>query len=480
METSLKEKTIKGVGWSAIDKISHFSVTFIVGIVLARLLSPDDFGLLGLTTIFTSVSNTLINGGLVPSLIRKKNATEEDYNTVFVANLVMSTILYCIIFLLSPLIAVFFQRFELVALIRVISLGLLIGPLTIIPSVQMNQRIDFKLIAKISVIGALLSGVIGIVSALAGLGVWALVIQTLSHKMISAILILRMNKWIPQFQFYTKNFNELFGFGWKIMVANIIESIWRELSHIVVGRCYSPATLGQYTRSKQFSNIFSDNLTAVIQRVSFPVLSSIQDDNARLKVAYRKIVKNVMFVSVIGMFFMGAISDSLVYCLIGSKWREAAIYLPLICISGSTYPLQAINLNMIQVRGRSDLFLVLNLIKKIVGIVPLAIGAYVGIMPMLYANLVMCIISLYLNSYYSGILIDYGLKSQIQDVIPSYFMAIMISIPVYFIKYLSCHYWIILIIQLSVGMLLFVLICRLIRPDGYKEIKEFCRIILHN
>ena len=470
MSVSLKDKTIKGLGWSAVDKVAKFSVTFVIGIILARLLSPDDFGLLGLTTIFTTICNALINGGFVPSLIRKIDATEDDYNTVFIINMMMSVILIVAIFFVSPYLASFFNRDELTNLIRVLSLGLFLGPISVIPSVQLNKRIEFKIIAKISIVSVSLSGLIGIGAALYGWGVWSLVVQTLSHKVIEAVLTLGVNRWIPQFKFSSESFKELFGFGWKLMLSNIIDSIWAELNHVVVGKFYSPATLGQYTRSKQFSYIFSDNLTAVIQRVTYPVLSSIQDDKQRLLNAYRGIIKTTMFFSVIGMFLMGAMAEPLLNCLIGSKWSEAAAYLPLICISGSIYPLQAINLNLLQVQGRSDLFLGLEIVKKTIAVAPLLIGAFVGIFPMLYTNLVVCVITFFLNSHYSGILIDYSSIQQIKDVAPSYGIASLISIPIYCVKFLFVSCWIALAVQIIMAVIIFFLVCIILKPEEYKEI----------
>lgn len=200
--------------------------------------------------------------------------------------------------------------------------------------------------------------------ALIGFGVWALVAQTLTSQIIRTSLLWVVNKWIPCLRFSSKSFHELFGFGWKMMVSSIIDTIWKELYQVVVGRFYSPATLGQYTRAKGFSQLLSNNLTAVIQRVTYPVLSNIQNEKERMVRAYRKMIKITMFITAISTFFLGAISEPLLYCLIGPKWHEAALYLPLICISASTYPLQAINLNMLQVQGRSDLFLGLEIVKK--------------------------------------------------------------------------------------------------------------------
>ena len=471
-EQSLKDKTVKGVAWSGIDNVVEFGVTFVVGVVLARLLSPDDYGLIGIITIFTAVCQTLISGGFTSALIRKINATDDDYNTVFIVNFVMSLLLYGIICICSPLIADFFNRDELIALTRVSSLGMIVGALAIVQQTRLTKRIDFKTQTKITFIASIVSGVIGITMALLNFGVWALVAQTLSSQVFRTILLWFYNKWIPQIRFSTVSFHDLFGFGWKIMVSGVLDSVWKELYQVVVGKFYSSATLGQYTRAKQFSSLFSRNLTLVIQRVTYPVLSNIQDDKERMVLAYRKIIKVTMFITVISMYFLGAISEPLLYCLIGPKWHEAATYLPLICITGSFYPLHAINLNMLQVQGRSDLFLGLEIVKKIIGIFPLSVCFIYGVMPMLYVSVMTSIICYFLNSYFPGKLLGYSSWKQIRDIAPSYGLAILVVLCVFFLKYLPISYWVVLPIQIMTGCLVILCVCQKTRMEEYMELKR--------
>jgi O-antigen/teichoic acid export membrane protein len=471
MAESLKNKTVKGTIWSGIDNVAQVGVTFLVSIVLARLLTPDDYGLLGIITIFTSVCNTLINGGMVTALIRTKNATDDDYNTAFICNLGMSLVLYAVIFTGAPLIAQFFHREELTILTRVSSLGIIIGALAMVQRTRLTKRIDFKSQTKITVISSVVSGVVGIIMALMGFGVWALVGQSLAISVLSTVMLWIVNKWVPRMCFSAESFHRLFGFGWKMMLSGLLDTVWKELYQVVVGRFYSPATLGQYTRAKGFSKLFSSNLTAVIQRVTYPVLSNIQDDKVRMVSAYRRIIKVTMFVTATGMFFLGAISEPLIYCLIGPKWHEAAIYLPLICITGSAYPLHAINLNMLQVQGRSDLFLGLEIVKKIIALGPLFIGAFVGIIPMLFTNIISTIIAFLLNSYYSGKFLGYTSWMQIKDIIPSYAVATTIALSVFFLKYLPLSSWLILPVQLLLGIIIFLIICWVTNIQEYKEIK---------
>ena len=470
MSESLKDKTIKGVGWSAIDNVSQYAVSFVVSIVLARLLTPDDYGLLGIITIFTAVCTVLLSGGFGSALIRKKDASEDDYSTVFIVNFGMSLLLYWVIYFCSPLIARFFGREELVLLTRVISFGLIIGALTIVQQTRLTKRIDFKTQTKITLIASIASGIVGIVMALLGCGVWSLVVQSLISQSLRTALLWLYNHWIPQLHFSKKSFNELFGFGWKMMVSSLLDAVWKELYQVIVGKFYSPATLGQYTRAKGFSQLFSRNLTSVVQRVTYPVLSDIQDDKLRMFLAYRRIIKTTMFITATCMLFLGAISEPLLYCLIGAKWHEAATYLPLICIAGSLYPLHAINLNMLQVQGRSDLFLGLEIVKKFILLGPLFVGAFVGIMPMLYVNLATGIIAYFLNSYYSGKFLGYSSWMQIKDVAPSYGVAFTVAISVYFFKFLPISNWIILPIQIVVGIMVFFVVCKVSHIEEYGEV----------
>ena len=475
MPESLKDKTVKGLGWSALDNAARYGMQFAVGIVLARLLSPDDYGLLGLVGIFTVVCTALVNGGFTTALIRKKDVTDDDYNTVFICNLGMSLLLYAVIFVCAPLIANFFEREELTPLVRVSSLGLIIGALGLVQQTRLTKRIDFKTQTKITLVASAVSGVVGIGMALAGFGVWALVWQQLVSQAITTLLLYVYNRWLPRLSFSAESFHDLFGFGWKMMVSILLDAVWKELTQVVVGKFYSPATLGQYTRAKHYAKLLSSNLTSVVERVTYPVLSSIQDDKQRMVSAYRRIIRTSMFITTVALFSLAAVSEPLIYCMIGPKWHEASTYLPLICITFSLYPLHAINLNMLQVQGRSDLFLGLEVIKKIITLAPLFIGAFIGIIPMLLTNMVIGIIAYFLNSHYSGRLLGYSSWMQLRDIAPSYALAIAIALPVWFLKFLPLSYWIVLPMQIAVGATVFFTYCKLFKMNEYKEIMDILK-----
>ena len=475
MAESLKQKTVKGLGWSALDNAARYGMQFMVGIVLARLLSPDDYGLLGLVSIVTVICTALVNGGFTTALIRKKDATDDDYNTAFICNLGMSLLLYAVTFLCAPLIADFFGRAELVALVRVSSLGLIIGALGMVPQTRLTKRIDFKTQTKITLVATALSGIVGIGMALMGFGVWALVAQQLTSQAVTTLLLYvyrsaEANYSLFTFHFSLNSFRDLFGFGWKMMVSGLLDAVWKELYQVVVGKFYNPATLGQYTRGRHYAQLFSSNLTNVVQRVTYPVLSSIQDDKERMVSAYRRIIRMSMFVTATCLFFLAAVSEPLIYCMIGPKWHEASTYLPLICLNSTLYPLHAINLNMLQVQGRSDLFLGLEVIKKIITLAPLFIGAFVGIMPMLWANLAVGIVAYFLNSYYSGRLLGYSSWMQLKDIAPSLGVATATALSVYFLKFLPLSYWVVVPMQIVVGALVFLGVCRMFQSGEYNEI----------
>ncbi len=471
-EQKLKDRTISGVGWSAADAFLGKGVTFIVGIVLARLLTPSEYGLIGICTIFVSVLSVIVDSGFSSALIRKKEVSEGDYSTMFVLNILLSVFLYFLLFLCSPYLASFFGHEELIELIRVMGLILIIQALSIVQVTELSRRIDFKTKTKASLLSSIISGIVGIGMAYYGYGVWSLVGQQVSRQLIYTVDLWFLNKWKLSLRFNKASFNYMFGFGWKLAVSGLLNSIWNQLYQIVVGKFYNAETLGQYTRSREYASLFSENFSLIIQRVSYPVLSKLQDEKERMLFVYRKVIKLSMFVTAICMIFMGAISEPLIYCLIGPQWNEAAKYLPLICISLSLYPLHAINLNMLQIQGRSDIFLFLEIIKKLIAIGPICLGIFVNIYWMLIGSIITGVISFFLNNNYTGKKLGYTSLKQLRDISTSYGIAVVVAISVYFFKYLPLSYWIILLIQIIVGVFIFFAICELARPTEYLEIKE--------
>lgn len=472
MSESLKDKTIKGVSWSFVDNIAGSGITFLVGIVLARILTPTEFGLIGIISIFIAVFNSIVDSGFSNALIRKNNATHIDYNTAFIFNLILSGVLFLGLFFLAPFVGTFFKEPQLVPLTRAMSVIVLINAFALVQRTLLVKRVDFKTQTKVSIIASISSGVIGIGMALTGFGVWSLVAQQISRQLLNTVFLWIFNKWLPKLEFSIKSFKELFGFGWKLLVSGLINTIWREIYLVVIGKVYSPSALGQYTRAKQFTDIFSSNLTSVIQRVSYPVLSSIQDENERLKQAYKKVIKSTMFMAFVLMLGLAAIAKPMVLVLIGEKWLPSVEFLQIICFSAMLYPLHAINLNMLQVKGRSDLFLILEIVKKIIAVGPVLLGIFIGIKAMLWGSVFTGFIALYLNAYYSGRDLNYGILEQIKDILPSFLIAITMAAIVWAISFINISPFILLPIQLIVGFLIIFVIGEKTKMNEYIELKE--------
>lgn len=477
-QESLKNKTIKGVGWSAADALLGQGVTFIVGLVLARLLSPDEYGLIGICLIFTTVLNGIIDSGFSNALIRKKEVSDEDYNTMFTTNMVISIILYVLLFVSAPLVSNFFHRVELTALVRVTGLILFFNALSITQVTILTKNIDFKTKTKASLVSAIISGVIGIAMAFIGYGVWSLVAQQLSKQLLYTLCLWMLNKWWPKFTFYKDSFKYMWGFGWKLLASGILNNVWNQLYQVVIGRCYTSSTLGHYTRANECASIFSSNLTTIIQRVTFPVLSELQDDKKKLLASYRKLIKVSMFVTVICMFAIGAMAEPMIYSLIGPQWHQAATFLPFICITMSLYPLHAINLNMLQVQGRSDLFLYLEIVKKIITLIPIFIGAFVGVYWMLCTSILTGFIAFLLNSWFTGKFLNYSSWQQLKDVLPSYLIALFVGFIVYLLKFLPLSFNLIFPLQILVTIIVGWIVNQIINLEEFREIKNIVQTVI--
>lgn len=469
---SLKKKTVKGISWSFADNIASSGVSFLVGLILARLLTPEEFGIIGMITIFIAISNSIIDSGFSNALIRKKDAKPIDYNTVFYFNLIAGFFFYFILYILSPEISNFYNEPRLTPITRVMGCILIINSLGIIQKTLLIKNVDFKTQTKVSIIASVISGIVGIGMAMAGLGIWSLVVQQITRQLLNTTFLWTYSNWKPVLEFSKVSFNELFEFGYKLLISGLIDTIYKNIYFIIIGRFYNASQLGQYTQAEQFNTIFSSNLTSVVQRVSYPILSSIQDESERLKNAYRKVIKVTMLITFTCMLGLAALSKPLILILIGEKWIIATEYLQIICFSGMLYPLHAINLNILQVKGRSDLFLKLEIIKKTIGVIPIILGIIFGIKYMLWGSVLISIISYLLNSYYSAKLINYPRKEQIIDILPTFIISFVIAFLMWGITFFDLISPVTLIIQCITGITLAILIYEKIKLKEYLEIKE--------
>lgn len=450
MASELKQKTVKGLAWNSIQNLANHGIQFFLMLFMARLLGPKEYGIIGLTSVFLAISATFINSGFVSALVRKKDTTKDDYDTVFIFNMVISLFFFVLILIIAPYAADFYNEPILCPVLRVLALLLIINGLCAVQSTILTKDIDFKKKAKISVTQNIVSGIIGIIFAYLGYGVWALVIQALTSAAIQTTMLWTKTRWYPSFNFSLSSFKELFGYGSKMLASGLINVTYNQIYPIVIGKYFSPTTLGHYSRARHWSGLFSSNLTGILSGVAFPALAKIQDEEERLQSVYRRMIKTSCFVIFPSMFGMSAVAKPLVYVVIGEKWMFCAELLQIICFSAMWLPIHSLNLNLLQVKGRSDLFLKLEIIKKIFGVAILCVSIPLGIIAMCYFEILSSIIALIINTYYTGKLINVGFLKQMQDITPT----LILSTVMFGAVFASIHYIDNYYTQLVVGIII--------------------------
>ena len=473
MSNKLKTRAVNGLFWSFVDNFSVQISQFIIGIILARILSPNDFGLIGILTVFITISQWFVSSGFGQALIRKKDCTQNDYSTVFIFNLLTGFLLYLVLFFSSGFIADFFNEPQLESLLNVLGISLVIIAFTIIQQTQLTKRLDFKLQTKISVISSLTSGFVGILLAYFNYGVWSLVYKGLLEYFIRSLLLWVNSKWRPSFIFDTDSFKELFGFGSKLMLRGLIYTLFNNMYYIIIGKYFSTESLGHYTRAEQFNRMPSSNINKVINRVSYPVLSELQNDDIALKATYKKIFISLVFISSVSMLILGAIAEPLILTLIGEKWLPTVPILQLLCFVGLLYPLCDFNLTILKVKGKSGLILKLEIIKRILSIPVLIAGVIYGINALIIAMIILSLFEFLINAYFSGKEISFSLKEQISSNLPSLSTAFVVSAIVYFVNINLCFSSLLnLLICLLVSMILIISISEIFKITAYLSIKN--------
>jgi len=470
---TLKQKTLKGLTWSVVDNFANHGLSFVIGIILARLLSPQEFGLIGMLTIFLALSQVFVDSGFTQALIRKQDCTNQDYSTVFYFNLIVGLFVYAVLQLSAGIIADFYNEPRLVSLVQVLGLSLVITSAGLIQRIILTKRIDFRKQARISVVASILSGVVGIWMAVAGFGVWSLVWKTLTLNLCTTGLLWLGAMWRPGLHFNFDSFREMFGFGSKLLASGIIGIASENIYLLVIGKVFSAQALGYYTRADQFARLPAMNLNSVIQRVSYPVMSTLQDDPARLKSAYRNFIKSTMLLSFTLMIGLAAVAEPLVLVMVGEKWRPCIPFMQMLCFVGMLYPLHALNLNMLKVKGRSDLFLRLSIIKQIFIIPTVILGISIGIKAMIFGMMANSIIAYFLNSYWSGTMVNYHFKEQLRDIAPCFLVALFMGVVVYVVGiFLPFHPGMTLLLQILTGTAVFFVLAWLTKLSAFMALHK--------
>ncbi len=471
MVENLQQKTIHALLWSFIEAIALRGVQFVVGIVLARLLFPEQFGLIGMLTIFMEVIRTLLDSGFGSALIQKKDITQTDICSIFYFNIAVGLAAAGLLCLAAPWIAAFYKQPILTPLTRALSLTIVINSFGMIQSTVLVRQINFKTQTKVSVIAGSLSGIIGICLAANGFGVWSLVVQQISASLFSTVCLWIFNSWRPAPIFSFDALREMFGFGSRLMITGLLNSIFENIYGLVIGKLFSANDLGFFTRAKTLNDIPSQTLSQMTGRVTFPVFSTIQDDPARLKRGLKKALTTLALAHFPVMIGLAVIAHPLILVLLTEKWSASVPYLQLLCMAGLLYPLHLMNLNVLQALGRSDLFLRLDIIKRVLVVINIAITWRWGISAMICGMIFMSIVSYYLNSYYTGRLIQYPLWEQLRDVFSYFTLTVLMGTAVYASGLLHFpNTWSLLLVQITVGIVIYVFLCWLFRLTAFMEI----------
>ncbi len=470
MSESLKNKTVNGVVWSAIERFSVSGVNFVFGLILARLLMPSDYGIIAMLAIFMAIAQTFIDSGFSNALIRKPDRSEADNATAFYFNVVVGIVSYLILFMVSPYIARFYNTPILTSLTRILGLNLLFNSLCVVQQALLTIRIDFKTQAKISLSAAIISGLIGICFAYYNYGVWALAIQAVSAAFIRTNLLWILAKWRPKAKFSKESFHNLFGYGSKLLISGQLDTVYNNLYAIVIGKCFTATKLGVYTRADQWASFLAVNITGVLQRVTFPVLSTLQNDDDVLRVNYRKFLRLSGFVIFPLMMGLAAVAEPLTRFILTDKWIASVPLLRILCFALMLYPIHAINLNLLQVKGRSDVFLKLEVYKKIIGVFTLIITIPLGITAMCIGRMLTSWIALVMNTHYTGKIINLGFSQQIRDYIPSLLNSFIMSVIVYGITLVVSGSGFQLFMGTLVGIIYYIFSNLILKTEEWKDL----------
>ena len=454
-QDNLKQKVSKGLLWNTIHNLSMKGIQFLLMLFMARLLSPDDYGTVGLLAIFIQLSNTFAESGFSLALVRKQDRTQVDLSTAFYFNIVVGIICYFIVFCIAPWVADFYNKPILTSLLRVLALTIPISSLSTVLVAMMNYNMQFKKQAMISITHTLVSGVLGLIMAFMGYGVWALVGQSLIATCLGTVLCWIFNRWHPSWIYSWKSFHEMFGFSSKLLLTRLLDTIYGNIYSIVIGKVFSPATLGHYSRAQNWAAMPSTNVVSILNNVSFASLSKIQDDIEQLSRVYRKMAKTSAFIIFPLMLGLSVVSRPLIYFTIGEKWQLCAQILQIICFMFVFTPIQCLSINLIQAKGRSDLSLKISVIGKVLSVIVLVGSLPLGIIPMCWFSVLSSIIILSIDFFYVGKLLHISVFEQIKDLFPSACLSAIMYIAVFFTISLFTTDWIQLLAGIFVGMSLY-------------------------
>lgn len=471
-----RQKVFSNLIWRFLERTGAQAVSLIVSIVLARILSPSDYGTIALITIFINILNVFVDSGLGSALIQKKDADNIDFSTVFFTNILFCVVLYVLMFFASPLIAKFYARPELTNLIRVLSITILISGVKNIQQSYVSRTLQFRKFFFATLTGTIIAAILGILMAYHGAGVWALVTQQLTNLIIDTIILWITVKWRPDFVFSFQRLKGLFSYGWKLLVSALLDTIYNNLRNLIIGKKYSSEDLAFYSKGELFPKTIVGNINNAIDSVLLPTMSAEQDDKGRVKQMTRRAIKTSTFCIAPLMMGLAACAENIVKLLLTDKWLFCVPFLRIFCITYMFFPIHTANLNAIKAVGRSDLFLKLEIIKKIVGFVILLSTMWFGVMIIAYSMLLASLVSQIINSWPNKKLLNYGYLEQLKDIMPGILLAIFMGVTVYFIKFVPIAYWLQLIIQIILGGVIYVTGAKIFKLETFSYLIEILKV----
>lgn len=467
-----KQSVLSSLFWKLMERGGTQGVQFLVQIVLARLISPEEFGIIAIVMVFINLAQVFVQSGFSTALIQKKDADEIDFSSVFYLSLFIASLAYIFMYLMSPTIGNFYRSTELIKVIRVLSLVFFTGAFNSIQNAYVARKMLFKKLFKSSLIAMIISGFCGIAAAYQGLGIWSLVIQQLVNQVSITLIMWFTVKWRPQLMFSFERVKTLFSFGWKLLVSSLLETLYLEMRTLLIGRMYTPATLGYYNRGESFPKLIVNNVNGSIQSVMLPTLSSYQNDKARMKSFMRRSIVTSSFLIFPMMIGLAVISDSVIKVLLTDLWLPATPFLQIFCLSYMLMPIHTANLQAINALGRSDIYLKLELIKKSIGILILLISLPFGVYAIALGQAFTSVLSSIINAYPNRELLMYGYKEQISDVFPNLLMACTMGLGVYLINYLNLQLYGKLVVQILFGLVFYFLLAKLSKNESYEYLRN--------
>lgn len=466
------KKTIVGSLWSGIDRLGFQLIQVVTTVILARILTPDDFGLVGMIAVVFAISSILIDGGLSQALIRKESITQEDKSTVFLLNLGISAALYFLIWVSAPSISLFFEREELINLTRYMSLSLIFNSLSIVQRADLTHALDFRTQSYVNISSSLITSFAVIVLGYNGFGYYSLASRFVISAAASSIGFFVLNPWIPSLKVTRESSSSLFGFGFRLMLSGVINVLFENSYKIIIGKIYMAHVLGFYTQAVMIKDLFTKNLTSTFERVVYPILSKNQSDNEQLSDLFRDMIMITSFIIFPMLIGLLLVSESLVLLLLGEQWLETTSMFQIIGISGIFYHLQSMNLSLLKVLGRSDLFLKLEIYKKLILTVSIIVGIKYGIYGLLVSQVISSVISLFMNMYYTDKLTSYRVIVQVKDILGLLSLNIPLIIGVLLLNELDFRPFIQLLAGVGLGVILYLILIFVFKPRPVRLIQQ--------